>query len=173
MDRERLQKILNEKCPYIASQFDFHVFLENYSKVVYIPFLFLLHLKRNGLQGGFEREFNIRLKKQASVEQIENNGYLFVKALSESLIDLCTNHPVWYSWNVEQEKSNLKNSNLSESNAYLYVRGHNVFDLIAYIGSLLCSGCELIFKQDILLNVLESGCEDLQRVDRDLRTILL
>ena len=35
-------------------------------------------------------------------------------------------------------------------NAYLHMRGHNVFDLVAYIGDLLCRGTFVSFNNDIL-----------------------
>lgn len=38
--------------------------------------------------------------------------------------------------------------------AYLHMRGHNVFDLVAYIGDLLCRGTSVSFKNDILTNAL-------------------
>lgn len=44
--------------------------------------------------------------------------------------------------------------NVNEQNAYLHVRGHNVFDLVAYIGDLLCRGTSVSFKNDVMTNEL-------------------
>ena len=44
--------------------------------------------------------------------------------------------------------------NVNEQNAYLHIRGHNLFDLVAYIGDLLCRGTSVSFKKDVLMNGL-------------------
>ncbi|MBR1932268.1 MAG: hypothetical protein IJ841_01100, partial [Prevotella sp.] len=43
---------------------------------------------------------------------------------------------------------------VNEQNVYLHIRGHNLFDLVAYIGSLLCHDTTVSFKKDILMSDL-------------------
>ena len=168
---ERLQKAFAQRCLSASERFDFRVFLKGYSNVIYIPFLFLLYLKSKGLAEKFEYQFNILLPKQASVRQLENNGEAFCCDLSQKLMQLCQNHPLWPSF--DPDAMPLEHSRLTVDNAYLYVRGHNVFDLISYIGEFLCYHSGVSFKSEILLSVLQEGCEDLDRVIDDLKMILL
>lgn len=169
---ERLQQKLLDKCPDVAGRFDFCEFLKAYSNAVYIPFLFLLHLKRNSRPDGFEREFNRRLLKQCSAESLAGNGSRFIKSLKDNLTELCESHPLWPAFDVKGAESLYGHSAITEDNAYLYVRGHNVFDLIAYIGHFLCFNTGISFEEEVLVSVLDGGCSDLERVKEDLRHIL-
>lgn len=170
---DRLQNRFVSICPDVACKFDFRVFLSGYSKAVYEPFMFMLYLKRAGACGRFEREFNIRLPKQCSSSCLENNGEKFILALNDSLTDLCVQHPLWSSFDQQDEKSNITHTLLTSSNAYLYVRGHNVLDLVLNIGKFLCYGTGVSFKDDILLSLLDDGAEELNLVRKDLECILV
>ena len=169
---ERLQNVLSDACPDAAKKFDFEKFLKAYSSAVYPAFMFLLHLKRNGVAGDFEREFNARLPKQCTGAQMDNDGELFVRSLSESMTELCQNNKHWELFDLQNAKACLVGTNLTEDNAYLYVRGHNVRDIIAYIGTVICKEYQISFVNEILYSTIVSGCQDLQKVKDDLRQIL-
>ena len=55
---------------------------------------------------------------------------------------------------IESESSYCQALHVNEQNAYLHIRGHNLFDLVAYIGDLLCRGTSVSFKKDVLMNDL-------------------
>jgi len=58
------------------------------------------------------------------------------------------------SIDFETEKKYCNALNVNEQNAYRHIRGHNIFDLIAYIGDLLCHGTTVSFKKDVLMKEL-------------------
>lgn len=169
---EALQKIWLNKCPDLAGKFDFQIFLKEYSNAVYISFMFLLFLKRQGVVDGFERSFNSILPKQFTRVELLQNGMPLVKSLSEKMNYLCLNHPLWLSFDLEKESRNITHSSLDSDNAYLFIRGHNVFDLLANIGKFICHGTSISFKDDILLTSLNEGCKELELVRADLEYII-
>ncbi|MDE6290931.1 MAG: hypothetical protein K2M16_05315, partial [Muribaculaceae bacterium] len=58
-------------------------------------------------------------------------------------------------------------------NAYLHIQGHKLYDLIAYIGWLLCKGKDVQFKSEVLENGFPiSGYPEIDSVQSDLTTIL-
>jgi len=168
----RLQALLSEICREAAEKFDFQKFLKAYSNVVYPALLFLVSLKRNGLAGDFESEFNRLLQKQCTGVQMQNNGELLVEMLSRNMHELCESHPLWDSFDMSKEVRLLGDSSLTEDNAYLYVRGHNVIALVSCIGTMLCSSHRVSFVNDVLYAALSVACDDLQRVKDDLKEIL-
>ena len=64
---------------------------------------------------------------------------------------------------------------LADDNAYLFVRGHNVFELILYIGKkFLCKDAGVSFYNDILLDSFDvnGSYAELVAIKKDLEFIL-
>ena len=71
------------------------------------------------------------------------------------------------------ERCYYQTLNVNEQNAYLHVRGHNLFELVAYIGDLLCRGTSLSFKKDVLINDLSPQTYwQIQNITKDLSIII-
>ena len=77
------------------------------------------------------------------------------------------------SVDFEAESNYFKVLNVDEQNAYLHVRGHNIFDLVTYIGILLCRGTSVSFKKDVLMKDLPPQTYwQIKKVASDIATII-
>lgn len=156
--------------------FDFEIFLKHYSEVLYVPFVFLLFLKLKGIGNDFEKSFNECLPKQCPRLAISNNGEGLIKRVEADLKKLCEGHSLWESFSSDLEIKNINSSFLSSDKTYLFVRGHNIFELIKYIGEkYLCRNTGVSFENDILNKIFDpnSTYSELDTIIRDLEFILI
>ena len=83
------------------------------------------------------------------------------------------NSPFAKSVDFEAESSYCHALNVNEQNAYLHIRGHELFDLLSYIGDLLCRGTSVSFKKDVLLHELPlQNYWQIKKVVSDISTIV-
>ena len=61
--------------------------------------------------------------------------------------------------------------NIDASNAYLHTRGHDIFNLIRYIGWQLCKKEPVKFEKDILEKNMTSTCWEMKAIEADLHQI--
>lgn len=172
---KKLDDLLLAKFPDLCGNFNFEIFLANFSKVVYKPLLFLLYLKKNDVVGDFEKQFNACLPKQCTRAGFENNACGLVEGMEKNLTLLCEANPYWAGFEADAETANFDLSFLAGDNAYLFVRGHNVFELILYIGKkFLCKDAGASFYNDILLDSfdVDGSYAELDAIKRDLEFIL-
>jgi len=74
---------------------------------------------------------------------------------------------------IKQGIEVLRERSIDESNAYLYVRGHNLYDIIVYIGKRCCSQQGLSFERDILKKDYPlQGYEETDLIQEDISKIL-
>lgn len=145
--------------------FSFTSFLTELSHIVYKPLLYLVYHKTAELNRLWNiTKFNRCIPNQPRRVDLEENGrqYLIkVKQLFDTeLASLSL-------------PDNFAIDGLSSENAYLYIQGHKLYDLIAYIGWLLCKGKDVSFKSEVLDNGFPvSGYPEIDNVQSDLRTIL-
>lgn len=131
---------LSAKCTGIENIFfDFEYFLLQYSKVVYDTFIWHLHFLQSGDTNTFSKDsFNeiIHLQQVILNSDIDNNG----KAILDELNIRCNNKTnalkiQFPHRNIEATKQHFIKLGLTSNNTYLFVRGHNLFDLIVEIGN--------------------------------------
>jgi hypothetical protein len=141
------------KCSEKACQFDFEAFLSAYSSVVYKPLLLLLYCLKNHRSEFCKKMFSACLPHQCRGNELADNGRLFIERISKNF-EQYLNTPFALSIDFEAESNYYQALHVNEQNAYLHIRGHNLFDLVAYIGALLCHGTSVSFKKDVLMNNL-------------------
>lgn len=151
---ERLQESLLRKLPERSSLFDFNIFLKSYSSVVYRPLLLYLFMDRKGLPGFTQKTLNGLSALQYQTGDLADNGAAAIQRLRASLESFTNPLEIQTGFDIEQEKSFYAVLGLSEENAYLHFRGHNVYDMVRSIGRHLCSGTNVSFEYDILLDYL-------------------
>ena len=148
-----LQRRFEKQCPDKAATFDFSIFLTELSKSLYKPLLLLLYCLKNDKPDFNLRMFSACLPNQCKRVELADNGKSLIERITNNF-DQHLNSPFAQSVDFEAEGSYCKTLDVNEENVYLHVRGHNVFDLVAYIGDLLCRGTSVSFKNDVLMNEL-------------------
>lgn len=185
-----------EKCTGVANTvFDFEAFLLAYSQAVYEVFIWHLHFLKQGNNTSFSKEdFNRILSLNGMPGfSINNNGEAIINELSTrckaKVADLKATYPLV---NLATEQAHFTALGLTRDNAYLYVRGHNLFDLIVEIGkkvndillaqqrqSLGITGEAIAqlytksikFEDKLKEEIIFEGYEEIERVGREIKTI--
>ena len=67
----------------------------------------------------------------------------------------------------------MANRHLKKEEAYLHIQGHQIYNLILHIGTLLCKGTGVAFKTDILDKASPiNGYSEIENLQTDLKQIL-
>ena len=169
---DQIQERFVSSCPDRACQFDFETFLSAYSSVVYKPLLLLLYCLKNHKSDFSRKQFNACLSHQCKGEELADNGKPLIERIAKNY-EQYLDTPFAKSVDFEAERRYCQALNVNEQNAYLHVRGHNLFELVAYIGDLLCRGTSLSFKKDVLINDLPPQTYwQIQNITKDLSIII-
>ncbi len=133
---------ISERCTRIVSRiFDFERFLFAYSNTVFEAFIWHLYFLRNGDVKSFSKdEFNriIHLLQVIPDYDVTNNGNAMIVELENRCNMKIKSLKVQYpDIDIESEKAYFNTLGVNADNVYLFVRGHNLFDLIAKIGEIV------------------------------------
>lgn len=148
-----LQQRFEKQCPDKAATFDFSKFLMELSRALYKPLLLLLYCLKNDKPDFNLRMFSDCLPKQCKRVELADNGKSLIERIATNF-EQHLNSQIAQSVDFEAEDNCCQALGVNEKNACLHVRGHNIFDLIAYIGDLLCRGASVSFKSDVLMKEL-------------------
>lgn len=148
-----LQRQFEKQCPEKTATFDFSAFLSELSKALYKPLLLLLYCLKNDRPDFNLRMFSACLPNQCRRVELAENGKSLIERIAKNF-EQHLNSQFAKSIDFDAEASYCNALDVNEENAYLHVRGHNVFDLVSYIGDLLCRGTSVSFKNDVLTNEL-------------------
>lgn len=134
--------------------FDFCSFLRHFSEIVYKPLLLMLYQERNGLYDFRRNTFNRAISLQYRNGDEQANGATFLQRLTENLHNATNGLAEKCGINYKKEIYRYKLLGLHETNAYLYVRGHCLYDSLISIGMKLCENTRFDFEQNILKSAL-------------------
>ena len=148
-----LQQRFEKQCPNKVATFDFSAFLSELSKALYKPLLLLLYCLKNDKPDFNLRMFSACIPNQCKRVELADNGKSLIERITNNF-EQHLNSQFAKSIDFDAEASYCNALDVNEENAYLHVRGHNIFDLVAYIGDLLCRGTSVSFKNDVLTNEL-------------------
>lgn len=152
-------------------RFDFGVFFKNLSHALYEPLLLLLYCKRTGNSLLTEKTFRQILKTQSSAAEAKNNGVGYVQFINQSFAPLLAGSSS-IGFNAEVEAAFFAARGLDKDNAYLHVRGHNIYDLSAYIGRMFSNHLRICFEADVMGNTTIGGnYEEYKEIENDLKSI--
>jgi hypothetical protein len=129
---------ITEQCTGFANTvIDFEAFLLAYSNAVYEAFIWHLYFLKQGDNTSFSKEEFNRILSLNGMQRfnVKNNG----EAIINELQTRCTTKTAQLKFSfpevdLQTEKSYFAELGLNQENAYLYVRGHNLYDLIVKIG---------------------------------------
>lgn len=163
----KLQHALNLKCPEFADKFDFIVFLRNYSSALYEALILFLSMHRKGFQGFGKNKFKQLLPNQCRWDQLADNAVSLTNEMRDCINKFIEPLKVSCNFDINIEKDEFPE--LTEENAYLHVRGHNLYNLVVSIGNLLCDKNQINFVNDILLDILQTeGYWEIDKIGYDL-----
>ena len=143
-----------DKYTHKGKEFDFSVFLSEYSEVVYEAFLLMLYQLKNGLTEFDRDKFRTIISLQYRRGDEKNNGKQFLDRLSLDLQTATKNIKDTCGFNMADESVYYETKGLRKENVYLYVRGHCLYNSLVSIGKKLCEGTGMDFEQNILKNAL-------------------
>jgi hypothetical protein len=130
-----LNKVCEKATGLENSVFDLERFLLAYSQTVYEVFIWHLYFVKNDKPKFLKSEF-IELINLKEFADINDNGKTVIETLKQRcdavVTKLKTENPIV---NVEAEISYYKSLGIQPDNVYLFVRGHNLYDLICSIGT--------------------------------------
>ena len=143
-------------------EFDFNIFLQGLSKVVYKPLLCLVHYSQSpelNKQWNVTK-FNACLPLQPMRKELADNGIAYLEKVAKLFDDAIGN----LSQSVP-----MCNEHLDETNAYLHIQGHQLYKLVLHIGTTFCHGTRVAFKTDVLDKALHTeGYVEIENVQSDL-----
>ena len=119
-------------------KFDFVAFLKEYSRIVYPLLVWQLYLQGVSPEAFPQRVFHRLLTLPIGARATENNGASLLQILKERVRKLETHFrkqypeadPTWY-------EARCQDLGVHRDNCYLYVRGHQLYDLLTCIGKRL------------------------------------
>lgn len=154
-------------------EFDFSLFFANLSKVLYEPLLLLLYCKRTDNTLLTEKMFRQILKTQCTAIEAQNNGIGYVNYIKQSFAPLLDGSAA-IGFNANVEASIYAAKGLTQENAYLHVRGHNIYDLAVYIGKMFSRPFRIGFEADVLKKAAIGGSYwEYTEIEKDLRNLFL
>jgi len=149
--------------------FDFSEFLNKYSSVALKGLALAIDCEQKLDDNILKNVFSF-FKKQCTAEEFENNGEGYIKKVSNQLNQYLAQKTDTV---IKKNIKILSNRGITESNAYMYVIGHNLYDLIVYIGTRCCSSKDLSFVNNILNDDYPlDGYEEVDMIHRDIKTII-
>lgn len=163
-EAENLQKRFQTAVP--DSDFDFRIFLKHLSEQVYKPLLYLVYYSRDAQLNSLWNisRFNACIPLQPKREELNNNGEAYIARVAMLFEHALQNL---------MPPNRMNNEHFNADNAYLHIQGHQLYNLILYIGKLLCHGKKVAFKTDILDKASHTtGYEEINGVQADLNQIL-
>lgn len=166
---EQIQNRLKEISLDNSAEFDFVYFLNQLSQNAYKPLLYLLEavaqkLTPQSVIGNFHNCF----PSQCTASIFKDNGAQLLDKICSNLQCFVSN-PLFTQIDINAAKEKYKQLGLTEENAYLHLRGHNVFNLIAHIGKMIYRP----FKEEVLVPSLKlEGYWEIDRIVKDIESII-
>jgi len=150
--------------------FNFTVFLKKYSKTVVKGLAMAIESEEKADDTVFNNLWSI-LKTQCKSAEMKNDGEVYAQVISEQLTEY--SKLTGKEARIDKGLEILANRGITDDNAYMYVRGHNLYDLIVYIGKESFYNDGLSFERDILKdNYPLEGYEEVDMIQSDIAAIV-
>ena len=146
------------------NDFNFVAFLSNYSAIIYESLLFMLYQERKGLKDFGRDAFKRCISLQYQKDDELDNGSKLLRRLKMLLQNAVADWKDKTDFCLENEMEQYSRFGLQKENAYLYVRGHCLYNYLVSIGKKLCEGTGVDFEQNILKESL--AYEEYQEISK-------
>lgn len=131
--------------------FDFQYFLKELSSIIHKPFTFLLYQLHNNYTEFTPKQFKKCISQQYKKGDEKNNGITILNRINALLNDTLGNIPSYHTFDYEEWTDKLNPKGLNEENTYLFVRGHNLYNMLNSLGNKIYENTDLEFESNILL----------------------
>ena len=136
---------------------------------MYEPFLLMLHQERENhprfRRGDFHRCVAFQYRQGDELD----NGAAFLKRMQENLAAETVDVAAQYGFDFGVERGRYEVLELRETNAYLYVRGHDLYNALVSIGKKLCENTGVDFEQNVMRSALAFGqYDEITRIRTDI-----
>lgn len=136
---DRLNALSKEVCGLENSVFDFGNFLLAYSKEIYPLLLLFLYDLKQPTRVMTHKEFQRQLSFPYMPDRIKDNAACIINELRQRVaLETARLKRAYPMYSESVEIATYAALGLKEENAYLYVRGHTLYNLVAEIGELVC-----------------------------------
>lgn len=136
---ERLNDLPEKVCGLPNHFFDFNKFLLTYSDEVYPLFLLFLYDRQQDKRYISDNDFYKLLNFTGVKDKLKDNGADILSELHTRMkAEIIRLKKFYPDYDEVLEHMKYSTLGLSESNTYLYIRGHNLFNLITEIGEAIC-----------------------------------
>lgn len=168
---KKLQKDFTEKTG-LGSVFNFTEFLQQYSAIVYEPFLIMLYHERNALPEFDRDRFKQLISMQYRAGDEANNGAAILDRLAGNFTAELLPIIEGGSIDIAAEAARYGIKGVTRDNVYLYVRGHCLYNLLNSLGNKLCKETGVDFEQNILKSALAyDEYEAIKLIKRDIKIL--
>lgn len=170
---DQIQQRLTVLSSEAAAKFDFVGFLYQLSCSAYEPLLYLLEaLAQKLVNSNIVGAFNDCFPSQCHADVLGNNGALLISQIQANIQKFMSN-PAFAQINIAAAKEKYLQLGLTETNAYLHIRGKNIFGLLAHIGNIVCRPYQINFIVQVLLSSLRmSGYWEIDKIHTDIASVL-
>lgn len=161
---EELQRRYLEKNDTPKRDFNFLNFLNGYSMVV------MQGVALMAIDSAMVVNVSEIMDTQCTGDEMVNSGEFYLKRIGSALSQLFASID---GHTAETTLDKLNSYGINDTNAYMFSRGHNLYDIIVYIGKRCCSKKGLSFERDILLKGFPvSGYREIEAIRNDVNVIL-
>ena len=166
-----LQHRYNNFVPDPERRFNFERFLSKLSEIVYVPLIILVNEIRNNTNRITLKEFRRCIPNQCSNIEMINSGEKLLERIASNFSALITSD-ILSSYDLDAEKTEYESIGLNKSNAYLHIRGHEIYDLVKYIGTRHCPDVNISFQCHILDSInIEFAYPEMSSLVKDLKCL--
>lgn len=152
--------------------FDFQCFLKELSSIIHKPFTFLLYQLSNNHTEFTPKQFKKCISQQYKKGDEINNGITLLNRINTVLNDTLCNIPSYHTFDYKEWTNKLKSKNLNEDNTYLFVRGHNLYNMLNSIGNKIYENKGIDFETNVLLAPFSFyEYPEISKIGKDIETL--
>jgi len=152
--------------------FDFALFMTEFSAIIHKGLIFLLFQQQNGLNHFTPKQLKKCIAQQYKKGDEVDNGKAILKRIGEELECKLNNSIGYDTFDYKRWSEFYETKGVNKENAYLYVRGHNLYNMLLSIGNKLYTGTNTDFEKDILLAPISFDIyPEIQKVGEDINNL--
>lgn len=156
-----------------VNDFNFSEFIIALSGAIYEPLLMLLAAKASDIKHwSLDSMCSAILSTQPNQKPFfENNGKAYIEKIAQQLDSWIATNDVLPEDSVANMRNTLTALKITPTNAYLYMQGHCIYDLILRLGMAMCDG-KKDFKSEVLDQTLAlEDYDEIGKVVKDVKSV--